>query len=80
MADHVINQVEQIAPLLARFERLDEFYKGVLDMYVSSTICTLATGLDLAEQMQAKTRAPKRQTPAPTHLRVVASRKEAHRG
>ena len=69
--------VDTIAPLLARFEKLDPWYKGFLHAHVQRAVDALDTGMELAETMQAQKRAQAAKAIAPkvrskSRLRLIA--------
>ena len=78
MAEQNLTPMDRIAPLMARYLRLDEFYQGYLDGYVNDAIRTLSTGLDLVERMQADKRARTAPLVPKARLRVVP--KGGHHG
>lgn len=72
--DERLNPMDHMALLMARYQRLDDFYKGYLDGHIDKVLEAFATGLSLVEKMQADKRAKQRPMPVTTHLRIVGTR------
>ena len=64
--------IERLAPLMERYSRLDEFYQGRLNGYITQSLLAFESGLQIMEALQGEKQTKPQGRAAPC-LRVVRS-------